>query len=56
MKLTTVITLMILLGAVYWATDGGGIFETSAPSELPDTIAPPNATFMGNEQANPYAR
>ena len=56
MKLGTVVTLMIVLGAAYWATDGGSMFQRSAPTELPDTISPPNATFMGNEQANPYAK
>lgn len=57
MKLSTIISVVVVCGAIFWATGGGSLFRTylAPPTELPDTIAPPNATFIGNEQTNPFA-
>lgn len=54
MKASTIVTILLVVGAVYYWTDGGTTLGLNAPKNLPETIAPPNATFMGDEQANPF--
>jgi hypothetical protein len=56
MKISTLITLVAICGAVFYATGGSSLFRLTGPSELPDTITPPNATFFGSEQSNPFVK
>ncbi|MEM1070228.1 MAG: hypothetical protein AAGG48_06525 [Planctomycetota bacterium] len=54
MKLSIVMAIVVLTGAVYWFTGGGQMLLRNWTGDLPDTIEPTNATFFGNEQTNPY--
>jgi hypothetical protein len=54
MKFHTFLAVLLIAGAVYYWSDGGTKLGLSTPTALPETIAPPNATFLGDEQSNPY--
>ena len=54
MKLSTILTILLVVGAIYYWTDGGTMLGLNSPKDLPETIAPPNATFLGNEKSNPF--
>ena len=56
MKASTIVAILLVAGAVYYWTDGGQSLGLQAQRDLPETIAPPNATFIGDEQANPFFR
>ncbi len=57
MKTSAILALLFIGGIVFYVTGGGALLGLGGSSaQLPDTITPPNATFMGNEQANPYAK
>lgn len=54
MKFSTIVFVLLAAGALYYWTGGEMLIGLSTTGDLPETIAPPNATFMGNEQANPF--
>ena len=54
MKLSTIIAIILVAGAIYYWTDGGMMLGLRTPEALPDFVAPPNATFMGHERSNPF--
>ncbi len=54
MKLSTIVAIVLVAGAIYYWTDGGMKLGLRTPETLPDTVAPPNATFMGHERSNPF--
>lgn len=57
MKTSGILALLFIGGVIYYVTGGGALMGLGGSSgPLPETITPPNATFMGNEQTNPYAR
>lgn len=55
MRLSNVLAFLVIGGIIFWVTGGGALFQLATPTELPTTITPPNATFMGSEQTNPFA-
>jgi hypothetical protein len=55
MKTSALLALLLIGGVIYFVTGGGALFGLARPTNLPDRITPPNATFMGNERTNPYA-
>jgi hypothetical protein len=55
MKANAIIAILLIVGALYYWTDGGTALGLTATSDLPDTIVPPNATFMGSPESNPFA-
>lgn len=56
MRGLTFIALLAVGGAAFFFFGGAEKLGLQEPSELPETIAPPNATFVGNEQTNPFAK
>ena len=54
MRLSSLIAVAVISAVIYWATGGGSLLWSLGSNELPDTIVPMNATFIGNEQTNPY--
>jgi hypothetical protein len=54
MKLSSIIAVLVIAGAIYYYTDGGKMLGITQPTDLPDTMVPPNATFIGDEETNPY--
>ena len=54
MKSNLIIAILLITGAIYYWTDGDMMLGLAKPQNLPDTIAPPNSTFLGNEEINPY--
>ena len=56
MKAFVMVAILLVGGAVVFYFAGGAEqFGLTQPANLPDTIAPPNATFIGDEYTNPYA-
>jgi hypothetical protein len=56
MKKSAMLALLFIGGIVFYVTGGGALLGLGGTSTtLPDTIAAPNATFMGSAQENPYA-
>ncbi len=56
MKTSTLLALLFIGGIIFYVTGGGAILGLGGTAiTLPETITPPNATFMGSEQGNPYA-
>jgi hypothetical protein len=55
MKVVVVLVLLCVGVGAFWYSGGASRVGLAGPSELPDTITPPNATFVGNEQSNPFA-
>jgi hypothetical protein len=56
MKTSTLLALLFIGGIIFYVTGGGALLGLGgASTTLPDTVTPPNATFMGSEQENPYA-
>jgi hypothetical protein len=56
MKTSSIIALLCIGGIIFYVTGGASLLGFGRTGPLPQTTQPPNATFMGNEQANPYAR
>ena len=56
MKTSSILALLFIGGVIYFVTGGGALFGLGAgtSAKLPDTITPPNATFMGSQQENPF--
>lgn len=56
MKFVILLGLLCVGGAAaFYAQSGNLPFQSFfTPAELPETITPPNATFFGNEQPNPF--
>lgn len=55
MKPINLIAFLVIGGIIFWVTGGGALFGiVGSSSGLPDTAEAPNATFMGDEQANPF--
>ena len=54
MKISSIIALLFIGGVIFYVTGGGALLGFGATAPLPQTTQPPNATFMGDEQANPY--
>ena len=55
MKTSAFLALLFIGGIVFYVTGGGALLGLGGTTSLPDTITPPNATFFGNEQENPFA-
>lgn len=57
MKTSSILALLFIGGVIYFVTGGGALLGLGGgrPAKLPDTITPPNATFMGAQQENPFA-
>ncbi len=56
MKAFLLIVLLLAGGAAFYFYGGAEKFGWAEPKDLPDTITPPNATFIGDEYTNPYAQ
>ena len=59
MKTSSLLALLFIGAVIYFVTGGGalmGVFGGRPATTLPDTVTPPNATFMGSEQENPFAQ
>ncbi len=56
MKASAILALLFIGGVIFYVTGGGALLGLTQPTNLPDTITPPNATFVGTEQTNPYAK
>ena len=56
MKAFLLVALLLGGGAAFYFLGGAEKLGLSQPTDLPDTIEAPNATFMGDEQANPFAQ
>ena len=54
MKSNLIIAILLISGAIYYWTDGGTTLGLTPQQALPDTLAPPNSTFLGDEVVNPY--
>ncbi len=54
MKANIIIAILLITGAIYYWTDGEMLLGLTEPQTLPDTVAPPNSTFLGDEVTNPY--
>jgi len=54
MKANIIIAIMLITGAIYYWSDAEMLLGINGPQTLPDTVAPPNSTFLGNEVTNPY--
>lgn len=54
MKLTTILTIVVIVAGIYFYTDGGAKLGLNQPKDFPESIEPPNATFMGDAQSNPH--
>jgi hypothetical protein len=54
MKTISIIALLFIGGIVFYVTGGGALLGFGSTGPLPQTTQPPNATFMGDEQPNPY--
>lgn len=55
MRLSSLIAVAVISVVIYWVTGGGSLFWAMGTNgELPETIVPANATFVGNEQSNPF--
>ena len=55
MKFLAVLAMLLIGGAVFYYTGGASTLGLTQPQDLPETITPPNATFIGDEYTNPYA-
>ena len=55
MKALVFVALLLAGGAAFYYMGGMEKFGLTGPKNLPETITPPNATFMGNEYTNPYS-
>jgi hypothetical protein len=54
MKFHTFLAILVIVGAAYYWSDGGRKLGLITPEALPETVTPPNATFLGDEQSNPF--
>jgi hypothetical protein len=54
MKFNAIMVVLLIVGALYYWTDGDLMLGLNGPQELPDSINAPNSTFLGDEQSNPY--
>jgi hypothetical protein len=54
MKALVIVALLLAGGAAFYFMDGMEKFGLTPAKHLPDTISPPNATFMGTERTNPF--
>jgi hypothetical protein len=54
MKSSLFIAVLLITGAIFYFTDGDMMLGLKDPQNLPDTVAPPNSTFLGDEVINPY--
>lgn len=54
MKSSLLIAVLLITGALFYLTDGDMMLGLKEPQNLPDTIAPPNSTFLGDQVTNPY--
>ena len=56
MKITSILALLVIAAVIFYVTGGAALLGLGGGSaNLPETTQPPNATFMGYEQENPYA-
>jgi len=56
MKAFLLIALLLAGGAAFYFLGGAEKLGLMQPTHLPETITPPNATFLGNEQTNPFSK
>ena len=54
MKTGALLALLVVGGAIFYFSGGAASLGLVPPADLPETITPPNATFIGTEQANPF--
>ena len=55
MKKTSIIAFLVIGAVIFYVTGGGALLGLGGSgANLPETTQPPNATFMGYEQENPY--
>ena len=54
MKKSSILAFLVIGGIVFYVTGGGALLGLGGSASLPETTQPPNATFMGYEQDNPY--
>jgi hypothetical protein len=54
MKALTLVVLLVLGGVAFYYLGGAEKLGWIPAKDLPETIVPPNATFLGTEQSNPY--
>ena len=55
MKALVLVALLLAGGAAFYFMGGAEKFGFIPPRDLPETITPPNARFMGTEYTNPYS-
>lgn len=55
MKITSIVAFLVIGAIIFYVSGGGKLLGLVGGSgDLPDTMTPPNATFMGDEQGNPF--
>ncbi|MCG8652381.1 MAG: hypothetical protein MI861_21250 [Pirellulales bacterium] len=54
MKVSSIIALLFIGAVIYYVTGGGGLFGLGNHDSLPETKQVPDATFLGDEQQNPF--
>ncbi len=57
MKASSIVAFLVIAAIIFYVTGGGalfGVLGAGGTGSLPETTRPPNATFMGDEQANPF--
>ena len=55
MKITSIIAFLVIGAIIFYVTGGGALLGLGGkPGSLPETTDAPNATFMGDEQGNPF--
>lgn len=54
MKIVCLLALLFIGAAIFYVTGGGALLGLGDPTELPETMTPPNATFMGDAEENPF--
>ncbi len=54
MKSSFILAILFIGGIVYYVTGGGAMMGLGRSTPLPETSVAPNATFMGDEQENPF--
>lgn len=54
MKVIPIIAVLVIGGIIFYVTGGGALLGVGGTQALPETTEAPNATFLGDEQSNPF--
>lgn len=54
MKTSSIIAFLVIGAVIFYVSGGGALLGLGGSGNLPDTTKAPNATFIGDEQSNPF--